>query len=317
MDGDFNLVSLIRWLWKHKGILFIVEVIAITAPVVFTSKYFMRPLYKSYAVVYPANFDVQPSEVAAQQLSQYLRSVDVKNAVIRKLNLIKHYKIDTASKYWYSNLLGKYDNCVRINITDYNAALIEAMDPNADTACIMANEMIAQVNNVILEDKKQKAMEFAAIYKKQLNAKKKEIDSLASFAKVLSVQYGLLDYNSQSKEVERAYYQMLASSKGGKAIDETTNQIKNLEEKGEQYKEVNQHLTDALLQYDDIMGKYDEAVRDANKQQTFVSVVSKPFPADRTSYPRRWFFTFIAAVSAFVFAAIVLRFIEKLKQKPA
>jgi capsule polysaccharide export protein KpsE/RkpR len=314
MEGDLNLLNLIRWLWRKKYPILIVEVIAITASIIFTSPRFVRPEFRSYATFFPVNMGPYPLEVYMEELIQNLKSVDLKNEVIRDFNLIKHYKIDTTKKFWYSNLLKLYDSKVDVDVTNYNAVLLQVYDVNPDTACMIAKDIIRQVNNNILADQREKASEYAGTYKKELDIKKRDIDSLSSLAKVLSIQYGLIDYNGQTRELERAYYQMLSNSKGGKPLDETSAQIKNLEEKGEQFREVNQHLSSALTAYDDLLFKYQNAMSDANKKQTFLSVISKPYPDDAKARPKRLVTILLLAVSVLLISAVILRFLERIKQ---
>ncbi len=78
----------------------------------------------------------------------------------------------------------------------------------------------------MLAIQRQKSLESARLYKRLLDIKKRELDSLTAISKQLSVQYGLLDYDSQTREVLRAYYQMLSASKSGKPFEETSAQLK-------------------------------------------------------------------------------------------
>ncbi len=314
MTGNILKNNIAGWIWHHWTSLLVVQVVAFAASVVFTNPYFINYQYKSYAIVYPYNITSFSRESATEQMLQFLTSVDIKDDIIRKFNLIRHYGIDTTKKNYYSKLLSEYNNNVSITSTEFEAAQITVFDRSSDTACLMVQSIINALNKKLLATQKAKSVETMTMYKKSLDIKKREIDSMAAVSKQLSVQYGLVDYTSESREVMRAYYQMLASSKGGKPLDEAATQIKNLEEKGEEFNAVNLHLKDAWKEYDELLVKYDDAVRDVNKQITYTNIVAAPYPADSRTYPVRWLMILGACVSALIFSIFLIKVFERQKE---
>ncbi len=300
-----------KWIWHYWTPLLIVQVVAFAAAVVFTNPYFINYQYKSSATVYPYNLTEFSKESATEQMLQFLNSVDIKNDIIRKFNLIKHYGIDTTGKYYYSKLLNEYDNNVTISGTEFEAVQITVYDRSNDTAYLMVKGIINALNKKILAIQKEKSVESMLIFKEALEIKKRELDSMYAISKQLSVQYGLVDYKNESREVVRAYYQMLASSKAGKPMDDITMQMKNLEEKGEEFDALNEHIKNSVDEYDKILISYNETLRDINKQITFTNIVAAPYPADRWSYPVRWLMIFGACLSAFVFSLVIIMLLEK------
>lgn len=313
MSG-FNNTVFFKWLWKHRIAIVVAQVVAISASIVFTSPRFMRPEYKSSAIIYPTNIISYTGESPTEQLIQFLNSVDIKDAVIKDFDLIKHYKIDTTKQYWYTSLLRDYDKEVEVAPTEYEAAEINVFDVSPDTAYLMVNDIIKMLNKHILSDQREKSKEMVQMIKIQLDKKKAVMDSLGAISKMLSVEYGLLDYPNQTREVEKAYYQALASGRGGKVLDEASNQIKNIEEKGEQYKEVNMNLQNVINDYDQILSKYQLELSNVNKQLTFTSIVAKPYPSDKVAYPIRLLYVLMASISVFIFSVILLKVMESIKQ---
>ncbi len=307
----FNNTDFIKWIFAHIKAILIVQAVAIIGAVIFSSPFFIAPQYKSMAVVYPYNFSIYSHETPTEQMMEFLTSRDIKEGVIKKFNLIKHYKIDTVTdREWKSILLEKYDKNIIVNSTEYEAVELVVYDISPDTAYKIVNGILSVLNDKVLNVQKEKSQEVAHMWKKQLDMKKKECDSLSELSKSLSVQYGLLDFGSQTREVEKAYYQNGSSSKNG----EIATQMKNMEEKGSELQAVNQHLGSALANYDDILIKYEDAQRDVNKQLTFSNVVTSPYTADKKSYPIRWLVVFITCISAFLFSVVVLKVAERLKQ---
>jgi uncharacterized protein involved in exopolysaccharide biosynthesis len=302
----FNHTGYLKWLFKHRKPLIAVQVLAILASVIFSSPAFIPPLFKSTAVVYPYNLSTYSRETSTEQMLEFLNSTDIKMGVINRFNLTKHYKIDTTSeKDWKTELLEKYDKNVNISATEYEAVEVSAFDINPDTAYKIVNGVLDVLNQKVLGVQKEKSVEVAKIWKKLLDNKKKECDSLSGLSKSLSTEYGLLDYGNQTREVTRAYYQ---SSKNA----DVSAAMKNMEEKGMELNAVNQHLNSALTNYDDILVKYEDAMKDVNKQLTYSNMVTTPFVADKKSYPVRWLILVIACASSFLFSVLAIRVLEKL-----
>ena len=305
----FQNTNYLKWVIEHKRALIIVQVIAIIASVIFSSPYFMPQQFKSFAVVYPYNFSVYSHETPTEQMMEFLSSRDIKEGVIKQFNLAKHYDIDSTDHQWKSKLLEKYDKNVIINSTEFEAVELIVYDVNADTAYKIVNGILNILNQKVLMVQKAKSIEVANMWKKQMDMKKKECDSLSNLSKSLSVQYGLLDYSSQTREVTKAYYTNTASAKNNGVAD----QMRNMEEKGMELQSVNAHLTSALTNYDDLLVKYEDAERDVRKQLTYSNIITSPYAADKKSYPIRWLVVLITCLAAFLFSAVVLRTVERLK----
>lgn len=306
----FNNTGYLNWLKAHYKALLIVQVIAVVASVIFSSPYFMPMQFKSFAIVYPYNLSTYSHETPTEQMLEFLDSRDIKEGVINKCNLVAHYKTDTAESDWKSILLDKFDKNVIISSTEYEAVEITAYDVNPEMAYKIVKSVLAVLNQKVLNVQKAKSMEVARMWKKQVDMKKKECDSLADRSKLLSTQYGLLEYGSQTREVTKAYYQNSSPSKNV----EIAQQMKNMEEKSTELQATSQHLSAALANYDDLLIKYEDAEKDVNKQLTFSNVITSPFTADKKTYPIRWLIVLITCISAFIFSAVVIRFTEKIKQ---
>ena len=165
----FNNTNYLKWLLDHRKALLMVQVIAIVASVVFSAPYFMPQQFKSFAVVYPYNFSTYSHETPTEQMMEFLGSRDIKEGVIRKFNLAKHYQIDTVDdREWKSRLLEKYDKNVLVSSTEYEAVEITAYDVNPDTAYRIVKGILNVLNEKVLQVQKSKSQEVANIWKKQL-----------------------------------------------------------------------------------------------------------------------------------------------------
>src|ERR1700758_2174513 len=57
--------------------------------------FFIKPVYTSTAYIYPANLVAYGQESQTEQLLQFLESNEVRNYLLKKFKLIKHYHVDT------------------------------------------------------------------------------------------------------------------------------------------------------------------------------------------------------------------------------
>src|SRR4051812_40518935 len=82
-DSGKNYISMIMK-WKIHFI--VITVAAIVVAAVCSSPLFIKPKYKSFAIVYPSNLKPYSTESETEQMLQLFRSADVRNDVIRKFH---------------------------------------------------------------------------------------------------------------------------------------------------------------------------------------------------------------------------------------
>ena len=313
MEG-FESLSFLKWIYKHIKPLLVIQVIALALSVVFSSQYFMPKEYKSYTVIYPSNMTDYSHESPSEQMIEFLNSVDIKNKVIENFNLRSHYGLPQDGKTYYNKIYSEYDHNVIIEPTEYGAVEIIVYDINPDTAYTMVNGILDILNKKINEVQKEKSAEVADMWKSQLAVKQHKIDSMVNLSKQMSEQYGLLDYPNQSKEVAKAYYQALTAGKGSKQYDEVAQQMKNMEDHGTEFRQVNWQIETAVTDYNLMEAKYEDAMKDANRHFTFWNLVSAPFRPDSYTYPLRTLIILASCFAAFVFSIVVIRSAEKIRQ---
>jgi hypothetical protein len=310
--AKFESWSFLQWLSKHFIALFIMQVIALALSITFSSPYFIPKEYKSYALIYPANMADYAHESPTEQMLEFFSSVDIKNAVIEKFNLGKHYFGN--KKVSYDKLYRQYDKNVVVSPTLFKAVELDITDISPDTAYEMVNYTLQILNKKILKVQKEKAMEVAEMWKTQLDLKQNQIDSMTNAAHQLSRQYGLVDYEAQSREVSKAYWTALALGKSSKNLSEITQQLNNLEDYGIKFKITNQHIETAVNDQNLLGVKYEDAMKDVNKHYTYYNLVSAPYKADSSCYPLRWVIVLLSCLSAFVFSVLFISTAEKIRR---
>ena len=100
MENFKNNINILKLIFKWKIHFIIIVLLSIICAVIFSGSIFITPLFKSNAVVYPANIASYSDESETEQMLQIFQSRDIKDSVIKKFDLAKHYKIDSNYKYF-------------------------------------------------------------------------------------------------------------------------------------------------------------------------------------------------------------------------
>lgn len=310
-ENSYYFIKLILKSRKH---FLIVTIAAIVISATFSSEFFIKPKYQSFAIVYPANVSSYGSESTAEQLLQLLASADVRNSVIKKFSLASRYNIDTTERAGYSKLIAAYESNVEVKRTEYESIEIKVLDIDPKIACDMVNEILNSLNLKARTLQRDKTREVLVIVGNQMDFKKHQLDSLNSLLKELRVKYQILDYGVQSKEVIKSYLKALSSGKGSNGFKDIDVMIRNLQEKGGEYYEAIRVFDATLASYTGIRIDYENTMKELNKELTYTNIVTRPFPADKKIYPIRWLIVVASVVSANIFLLLMLALIDAKKK---
>ncbi len=266
----------------------VVGVLAILAGIIFSSPTFIRPKYKSEAVLYPMNLTPYSNESATEQMLQLLESNEITDALIELFDLYTKYGIDSSEQGSRYLMLKEIRDNIQITKTSYESVVIEVTDYNPKDAKAMIDSIIAKVNQIATRIERQKAgveLQALSIIKKQ---KGKTIANLLDSIKQYSIKYNVLDYIMQSKEVTAGYMELLARNVRGKSYDEALQLYKNLEQHGRKFHDFHHQLNLTREEYALLEKKYDEALKKMEQDYTFTNVIVSPEVPDKKSYPIRW-----------------------------
>lgn len=310
MDTFFNSKNIIEIIYKWKVQLGVVVVAAVLLSVLFSSPIFITPLYKSNCMLYPSNISPYSDESETEQSVQIFQSRDIRDSLVKKFNLARHWGIDSAYKHFESTLVWEYSQKVRVNKTPFGAVEIEIMDHDPIMARDLINAMIDAYNGTIRALHKQKFGEVVTNYNYIMGVKKQYMDSLKHAATELGMNYGILEYQSQTREVMRAY---LSTGGGSVRSAEARALKKSLEEKGGEMMLLSEMMRSESDAYSTMKLDADRALLDYNRNYTYVNILSKPFVPDKKSYPIRWLIVSFSTLAAFFMAILIIGLIERNK----
>lgn len=291
-----NLLNIFLKYWK---VLFLsgIAVFIISAAL----SLLITPLFRSTVVLYPTTnvvetqtlFGIQNNstplfgdETATEKILQILKSDEIKNYLVSKYDLMKHYNISESAKYKYTLLDIRMKKYIVSRKTQYNSVEISVLDKDPVLAATMANDIAVRIDTVfnkIVMDAGRKA--FAAInnsYSDQLNRVKSLEDSLHIVMGGGSLS--AVPVNLKAGSVNSTW-----AAAAGKYNPEFLRLINMFESENENLSEIRSRLTEAKMLAEQIL--------------PYTHIINKANVSEKKALPRRS----VIVVSA-TFSVLLLMF---------
>ena len=295
--------------------------------------FIITPVYTSTAYIYPANLGLYSEESQTEQMLQFLYSNEIKLYLINKLQLAKHYKIDTTKQNYIQNLDDIIDSKIKITQTKYESIEIKASDRIADTAQLLVNETINGVNWLIENEHRKKYFETVKNSEIYLNYKKHEADSIQRLLNELNKKYEFLNVGIQLKEAAKNQYKMQAGSGKNNSLADLmsiSEQLKDIEKTNKsnslselftsinnyslEYGKLNTYFGDQVNSWVLANNEYQKNLSEYLRKNTFTVMASSPAKSTTPSWPKYWVVVFICGVTMFIISCLYFIFIDHLKQ---
>lgn len=325
-NKDFDNSNLILFLYKWRWPLILVTTVAIVAAIIFSAPYFITPKFKSTVIMFPVatnsvskvlmsqNSPVKEDilgfgeEEQAEQMLQILNSNLIREKIVEKYDLMKHYNIDPNSNYKYTKLFNRYEDNIKFRRTEYMAVRISVLDEDPQYAADIANDIAAFIDTVKNDMQRERTMMAFHIVEEEYLSLEKEVQTIVDSLRVLG-EMGINDYERQSE--------VLNLQLGIAIRNNDQNGIRNLEKKlnligkyGGTYLSLKNALEFKTEQLTLLKTKYQEAKVDAEQNLPQKFIVNKAYKAERKSYPIRSLIVLVAAFSAFFMTVLVILFLE-------
>jgi capsule polysaccharide export protein KpsE/RkpR len=306
MRADPTFGSFFRMAATHWRTLAIVGVVAAVLSMVFSSPWFIKPKYLSTATVYPVNLNPYSTETRTDQLLQLLESNSIRDSLIARFDLVSAYEVDTTERGGYFALYNEFKDRVQVSKTRYESVVIDVLDEDPRRARDMVLAMLDQANLLARRLQREKSYEVLAIAERSMKHEKQKLDSVEARLDVLRRDAGLLNYDAQVKELTKGYVRMLQSGAPPAKMAELQRMIRELEEKGGEFRTLSELSNIFRFNYDRLLTEYERAVNDVTKELTYTSVLVYPEVADKKVYPVRWLIVLIGTITAMFLAFVLL-----------
>ena len=326
-DFLFSTPKLLFFIINNIKILLIVSAISMIISTIIA--FSIEPRYKSSVVLFPASSvsisrslltnNVTEKDILrfgeeedVEQMLQVLYSDQIRDRVIKKYNLMKHYGIDTTDSYPLTSLYDKFDQNITFRRTEYLSVKIEVLDVNADTAALIANDIAALLDSTINRMQKERAKKAFLIVEKEYFKKQAEIKLLEDSLKVIR-RLGINNYESQSEVFNDAYAQAITMGRtdGAKKLEDKLN---ILAEYGGAYVSIRDLLVYEVEKLSALQSKYIQSKVDLNQDLPHKFIVNNAYKAEKRSSPIRWLIIVLSMLSTFILTMFLLLFIESYKK---
>ena len=330
-QSDFNSINFVLFLWKRRKILAIVTVIAIAASVVFSMPFFITPKYKSTVVMFPTSTNSISKALLAQnqgakqdilqfgeeeqseQLLQMLNSSKIRNRIIEKYDLMKHYEIDSTSPYKNTLLAKEFESNITFRRTENMAVEIAVMDKSPEMAANIANDIADLLDSTKIKMQRERAINGFLIVEKAYNEMRNQIQIMEDSLTKLR-ELGVHDYETQAEMINQQLAIELARNPNSNAVKALDAKLAMLAKYAGPYVSIRDQLEYEKRQLTEIKAKYEEAKVDAEEELPQTFRVDNAFKAEKKSYPVRWLIVLITTVSALLLTVFVLIIVDTLSQ---
>ena len=306
---NFKTQDILKTLVPYWKKLTTVLIFSILVGIFISSEMVIKPLYKSYAIVYPVNLSPNSEESNTEQLLQWFNSEEVKKAFLEKFYLYKDYDIDTLDtrhQTWF-NL--KYKELVSINSTLYESVEITVKDQSPEMSKKIVQGIIDATNELILSEKKEVVKEYIYNYQNELKLSETSIDSIKTLVNDIKKEFNIIDEKSQAKYISK---ELASSSRLSESNSKTAEGIKT---KGVDLDKMNKMITGQVKTYNFLNKQKALYHLDYANKIRFTNVVSKPTLPDSKCYPIRSLIVAIISLSSLLVACIVIVFLNNKKQQ--
>ncbi len=306
---DFSrIISIIR---KNFIVFLVVAVVAAVLAVIFTSTIFLKPKFKSVAVVYPINIRPYSDESQTEQLLQMFEASSIRDSLISKFNLYERYEIEegTPSSKYYMQL--EYNDRVVSSKTSYESVVLEVFDEEPEIAKHMADEILVQLNKKFRSFYHRRGRDRSDAFQTSMDFQLAIIDTLQQKIQKLAGEKNLVQYESQARELVKGYIDAYAAGPNSERTKELRLWLNDLQESGANFQAL-QNISDiAAEQYGEISFKFLEYRAIGYENVSYLDIVVSPEVNDKKVWPIRWLILLLSVAIASLVTLIVLAAAKK------
>ena len=355
---SLNLIQLTKLGLKYRKHILSISFIGIVFGIIVS--FVITPKYEAFTVFYiPANNSISKSVLAENNLENFLsfgdedqidqvlemlNSDNLKDDVINRFNLNKHYQISESAKYPKTKARNQFTKNTSFKRTDYLAIKIEVLDEDPQYAADIANYISTSLDSLRTVLQQNRAKQAFDIISLQYQKKKNLVDSILLEQRKIRAQ-GVFDYESQSEVLSEAIITAQTSVKAEEArlkvyeryasrLPDST--IIRAKGRFEAAKATYQSLLPSVNTFGKLSGKYLELealyeienevlgnlqLRYENAEVDFKNTTSQKYLIQKASvpeknkYPNKTLVVILFALSAFLIAYLLAFYLEFIAPK--
>jgi uncharacterized protein involved in exopolysaccharide biosynthesis len=294
-----NLINLIIRYWKAL-------LISCTVAAIVSAGFSLTitPLFRSVAVVYPTTnvvesqtlFGIQNKstalfgdETATEKVLQILKTDDIKNYLVKKYDLMKHYGIGENVKYKYTLLNNRMNKYIISRKTQYSSIEISVLDSDPLSASAIANDIARQIDTVFNRIVKDAGRKSYVAISNSYNDQLRRVKSLEDSLKVISPK-GTVSINSGDLKAGQA------NSSWGQASMQYSPEFLRLIN---MFESENENLSA-------IRGRLTEAKMLAEQDLPYTHIINEAKVSEKKALPHRSLIVIVSTLSTLLLMIFIL-----------
>lgn len=299
--------TFLRMVYMRRIPLFFFVVLATASTAFFSGPSFITPAFRSEAIIYPPGSNSNRmlidrdarfgSDKEIDELIQLLRSNNVRDSLVIKYNLYRHYDIDSNAPDKRYRLNKVFADKVSIDRTRFNSISVSVSDHDPVVAAGMANDIVAlgdRFRSHLIKSKLQDA--FTSLSRSMFDISL-EIDQLAD---EINSSFGK-EAVSGSSFYKRNSIDQLREQLGLK------NLMREAREKNRPRELERLYFYEAKLQqFSTLQISYDQALVSLNNDVPTSYVISAAEVPDKKYFPVRWMFVLAAFAGSIVAGSVAI-----------
>jgi uncharacterized protein involved in exopolysaccharide biosynthesis len=313
--------QLLFFIWtKRKFIFFTTLIVAVLTTI---ATLFMTPLFLSTAIVFPTatstvSFSEQRNakassmdfgeEEQAEQLVQILSASKVRELIVNRFDLLKHYDIDANDKNKLYKLNLAYGEHIQFTRTKYGSIQIDVLDKDRELAAEIANKIVDLIDTVKNEMVKERTIPAFEINKRKKELLESSLNEIATKLDTLSAM-GVI-----TSEARANLYQAYVDAKSAGEKDYFKKQIDINNKYGAVFDGLfvlRVEKTTRLTEFED---SYEQAESDAFTNFNHKFIVEKAVVADKKEKPKKAIIILVTTMMAFILLIFGLLVQDKIKE---
>jgi len=321
-DQVFDSTNLIVYLFNWRKPLLIVTIVAAVLAAVFSGPAFIEPQFESTVTVFPSTTNslskaLLPQKFAsrgqdilefgkeeeAEQLLQILNTDEIRDSIIQKYNLLEHYDINAEGKYSKTELYETYGSNISFRRTEFMSVEISVLDVSADTAALIANDIVVQLDKVKNRIQQERALQGLEIIQREYKSLKGNLRSLEDSLTDLRYK-GVHDYETQSAVLSEQLAIAQIEKVNSAAVKAIQSKLDTLAKYGGTYVSLRDELTYLKEEVVKLKTAYDQAKVDVEESLPATFKVNNAYAAEKKKYPIRWLIVALSMLGAFTFTLV-------------
>jgi len=304
-EQDNSIPILLLYQWRK--VILSTTVIAIIIAAVITMPTIMPPTFKAEAIIYPpatysakinAEYDLRfGADKEIDEHIQILKSSLLRDSIIKRFDLMKHYKIEADEDNKQFKLNKLYDENIIVERTRYNSISVTVFDEDPVLAAKICNDIIRTGDKVKTFILKQNLIQAVNSMQQNMLASTKELEKMGEEIQKLNNNI-ILNYNTLTKQ---KYAERIKAQ-----IDLRDYIAKYRNDKNRELLEILFDYEDKLSRFYSLKDSYEQANQSLNTKIADAYIITPAQVPDKKYAPKRAVIVMVSMVCTLILSCFVV-----------